>query len=68
VYEAVKADFEAWRPHVKPDGLILFHDCDDRHPGVRRLVKEALAGPLRGLPVEQVGSLLSIRLGRTPAS
>jgi predicted O-methyltransferase YrrM len=67
VYEAVKADFEAWHRHVKADGLILFHDYDERHPGVKRLVGEVLAGPLRGVRSERVGSLLSVQLGSSGA-
>lgn len=61
VYEAVRADFEAWWPRVKPDGVVIFHDYDDRHPGVTRLVDEIREGPLRGFPTEQVGSLLTVR-------
>lgn len=26
-YEGVKADIEAWEKHIKPGGLIVFHDC-----------------------------------------
>jgi MMP 1-O-methyltransferase len=62
VYEAVRADFESWRRKVRPGGLIAFHDVDDRHPGVSRLVEEALAGPLAGLARDQVGALLWVRL------
>jgi predicted O-methyltransferase YrrM len=62
VYEAVRADFEAWWPRVRPGGLVMFHDYDERHPGVRRFVDEALMGPLRGCATEQVGALLSARI------
>jgi predicted O-methyltransferase YrrM len=62
VYEAVRADFEAWRSLVRPGGLILFHDYDAGHPGVRRLVDEVLAGPLAGLAIERVGALVQVRL------
>src|SRR5688572_23455379 len=27
-YESVRADFEAWRPHLAPDARIAFDDCD----------------------------------------
>jgi hypothetical protein len=64
VYEAVRADFEAWCPLVGPEAVVIFHDYDDWHPGVRRLVDEALGGPLHGHATEQVGSLLTVRLGR----
>ena len=62
VYEAVRSDFEAWWPKVRPDGLVMFHDYDDRHPGVRRFVGEALLGPLRGLATTQVGGLCIVQL------
>lgn len=62
VYEAVRADFEAWWPKVRPGGLVMFHDYDERHPGVRRFVDEALMGPLRGFVTDQVGALLSVHV------
>ncbi len=61
VYEAVRSDFEAWWPRVKPAAVVMFHDYDDRHPGVKRLVDEVRAGPLKGVSAEQVGSLLTVR-------
>lgn len=70
VYEAVRADFEAWWPRVRSGGLVMFHDYDERHPGVRRFVDEALMGPLRGFATERVGALLSAQLmpgARSPA-
>lgn len=61
VYEAVKQDYQSWAPYVKPEGLIVFHDYDERHPGVQALVNEILAGELAGHATEQVDSLLVIR-------
>lgn len=61
VYEAVRADFEAWWPRVGGRGVVIFHDYDERHPGVKRLVDEVLGGPLAGLQTEQVGALLVVR-------
>ena len=61
-YQAVRSDFEAWWPRVKLGGVVMFHDYDDRHPGVKRLVDEVRAGPLKGVSAEQVGSLLTVRL------
>jgi hypothetical protein len=40
----------------------MFHEYDERHPGVRRFVDEALMGPLRGLATVQVGALLSLQM------
>jgi glycosyltransferase involved in cell wall biosynthesis len=33
--EAVREDFESWSPHVKPDGIILFHDTHVEEFGVK---------------------------------
>jgi predicted O-methyltransferase YrrM len=48
-YEAVKADLEAWLPHVASGGYIVFDDVHDHYPGVQRLTAEATAegGPLK---------------------
>lgn len=62
VYEAVKLDYECWASKVRTGGWIAFHDYDDRHPGVKRLVEEVLAGDLRGKPTRQVDGLLMVRL------
>lgn len=39
-YEGCKADIDAWYPHMRKDGVILFHDCDETSPGVVQAVKE----------------------------
>lgn len=45
-YESVKADLEAWLPHVK--GWIVLHDFNNLHvPGVERAGLEALGQPER---------------------
>lgn len=66
VYEAVRADFEAWFPRVRPNAFVVFHDYDERHRGVRKFVDEALMGPLRGYETDRVGALLSVHV--TPAA
>lgn len=33
-YEGCKKDIEAWFPHLVPNGVALFHDCDESSPGV----------------------------------
>ncbi len=40
-YEASRADFIAWAPHVEGDGLVAFHDVGV-WPGVTRFYKELL--------------------------
>ena len=37
-YEAVRADFEAWAPHLSQAAIVAFDDCD--YPDVARLVGE----------------------------
>jgi hypothetical protein len=42
-YEAVGADIDAWRPKVKPGGIISGHDYGhERFPGVKQAVDERL--------------------------
>lgn len=47
-YEAVKADLDAWLPHVTGAGYVVFDDVGEAYPGVLRLAAEATAdaGPL----------------------
>lgn len=41
--EAVSADIRAWRPKVRPGGMLCGHDYGDpKHPGVRAAVDAAL--------------------------
>lgn len=37
-YESVKADVDGARKILKPGGLLAFHDYDQNHPGVQRVV------------------------------
>jgi hypothetical protein len=39
-YEAVLADIKAWKPLVKPGGLLAGHDLCSQWPGVERAVRE----------------------------
>lgn len=40
-YESVKADFEAWRPHLMPDATVLFDDWGTpKNPGVKQFTDE----------------------------
>jgi predicted O-methyltransferase YrrM len=59
-YEAVKADYEAWRPFVVEDGIIAFHDT--HAPGVKQLIQELVTdGWLTSLG--KLGALSWFRLG-----
>jgi hypothetical protein len=42
-YEAVKQDFESWRPHLISTGIVVFHDSVDTRLGPCRLLKEIQA-------------------------
>lgn len=39
-YEGCKRDIDAWYPHMKKNGVMLFHDCDETSPGVVQAVEE----------------------------
>ena len=39
-YEAVKADFECWAPHLTADALIAFDDTKNPRLGPKQLIKE----------------------------
>ena len=42
-YEGVKADVAAWVPHLKEDGVLVFHDYRNRKHRVTKAVDEAMA-------------------------
>jgi predicted O-methyltransferase YrrM len=41
-YEGVKADVGAWAPHLKPEGVMVFHDYKNRKHKVTRAVDESM--------------------------
>jgi MMP 1-O-methyltransferase len=43
-YDGVRADIEAWTPHVAEGGWVAFHDYCDREPGVMKAVDEWTSG------------------------
>lgn len=48
-YNGCHRDIEAWLPHLKENGVVLFHDCDESSPGVMWAVAEAVhTGKLKG--------------------
>ena len=48
-YNGCHRDIEAWLPHLKENGVVLFHDCDESSPGVMWAVAEAVCtGKLKG--------------------
>jgi hypothetical protein len=48
-YQDCKRDIDAWVPHLKEGGTVLFHDCDESSLGVMWAVAEAVCtGKLKG--------------------
>ena len=43
-YDNVKADLDAWYPHVLPGGVVAFHDSLYHGYGVKRLITERVHG------------------------
>ena len=39
-YKGCKADIDSWYPHMKDQGVMLFHDCDESSPGVMWAISE----------------------------
>lgn len=46
-FEAVKNDFDCWYPHLKPSGIVLFHDVEVPQFGVRKFF-DSLKGGYKG--------------------
>lgn len=65
-YEAVMADFNAWRDLVAPDGIIIFDDYTRTNPGVLRALRQLRdTGRIRPLPV-LAGRLVPAYVGTEP--
>ena len=43
-YEGCKADYEGFARHIIPGGYLIFHDYEDKSPGVQKLVDEIKDG------------------------
>jgi predicted O-methyltransferase YrrM len=46
-YESVKADILAWRPKLRPGGILAGHDYGPHAPGVVRAVDELIGKPAK---------------------
>lgn len=44
-YDGVKSEYELWSKHLKPDGVVLFHDLISFADGVGRYFREGLDLP-----------------------
>jgi hypothetical protein len=42
-YEAVRRDFDSWRPHLMPGARVAFDDATDPSIGPHRMIRELLA-------------------------
>lgn len=60
-YDASRADFEAWKPHIAPGGLVGFHDVG-AWEGVTRFYDELLAANPAYKEVASINSLRIIRM------
>jgi len=58
-YEAVKADIAAWRPKVKPGGILAGHDYNPYWSGVCRAVDETFS---KNVTIDTVNSTWMIKL------
>lgn len=61
VYEDVKQDFELFYPWVKPGGMVVFHDVDQKFPGVKKVWDEISEPKLSGR-----GQFFTLRFGFKP--
>lgn len=42
-YEAVRKDFDCWKAHIEPGGIVAFHDTEKPDDGPSRVIEEAIA-------------------------
>jgi len=61
-YEGCKADYEGFARHIIPGGYLIFHDYEDKFPGVQKLVDEIKDGWI-GFTVEGRTAVLRKRGG-----
>ncbi len=62
-YDASRADFEAWKPHLAPGSLVGFHDVN-AWEGVTRYYQELLS---TDRALREVAAINSLRVVRLPA-
>ena len=61
--EGVRGDWEAWSPHVKPGGVVAFHDARGTSEGPQQVVNDLFYGaqPTPGWKVtHEVGTLVAV--------
>ena len=57
-YESVKKDFDAWFPYLSSDGVLAFHDYDEKHPEVVKFVDEVKDIHLSELNIKMFDSII----------
>lgn len=57
-YESVKKDFDAWFPYLTSDGVLAFHDYDEKHPEVVKFVDEVKDIHLSELNIKMFDSII----------
>lgn len=57
-YHSVKKDFDAWFPYLASEGVLAFHDYDEKHPEVVKLVDEVKDIHLSGLNIKMFDSII----------
>ena len=65
-YEAVKADIDAWMPHVRDGGILAGHDYGGKmFPGVTRAVQQRFADrTLFGWQLNIEGNIWWVKIDR----
>ena len=56
-YESVKKDFDAWFPYLSSNGVLAFHDYDEKHPEVVKFVDEVKDIHLSELNIKMFDSI-----------
>ncbi len=57
-YESIKKDFDVWFPYLSSDGVLAFHDYDEKHPEVVKFVDEVKDIHLSELNIKMFDSII----------
>lgn len=71
-YHEARGDLDAWRPHIKPGGILVVHDYEkglaNKHwPGVDQAVAEYIAEHPEDAQVLRVRTTIAFRIGEPKA-
>jgi predicted O-methyltransferase YrrM len=63
--DGVREDWEVWHPHVRPGGVVAFHDAKEPESGPTRVIAELF--PQAGWEItHEVGSMVAVTRDPTP--